>query len=187
MKIGANDIRVGNVLAHEGKSCVVLKTMHTQPGKGGAFMQVEMKDIRDGTKFNIRFRSSETVTKLSLEQKKFQYLYSSGDTLEFMDNQTYESFSLDAQIAGDDKVFLQDNMDVSIEYCDDEPTRLVLPEHMTFAVVECEPVVKGQTATSSYKPAILENGVKIMVPQFVHSGDRVIVRIETREYIERAK
>ncbi len=186
MKIGANDIRVGHVLQHDGKNCVVLKTMHTQPGKGGAFMQVEMKDMKHGTKFNIRFRSSETVVKLSVEQKKYQYLYSSGDLLELMDQTTFETLALSQDLIGDDVIFLQDNMEVSVEYCDDEAIRIVLPETVSLKVEECEPVVKGQTATSSFKPAILENGAKIMVPQFINIGDVIVLKVETKEYIERA-
>lgn len=187
MKINAIDIRVGNLLEHEGKLWVVLKTMHTQPGKGGAFMQVEMKDIRAGTKQNIRFRSSETVTKVSLDQRTFQYLYENGDSIELMDKANFEQMSVQKELAGDDAAFLQEGMDVTVEFHGEEAIAVILPELTTLAIEDCEPVVKGQTATSSYKPAKLENGVRINVPQFVNIGDKIIVRIATREYMERAK
>ena len=187
MKISANDIRVGNVLEFEGKLWVVLKTMHTQPGKGGAYMQVEMKEIKAGTKTNTRFRSSETVTKVSLDQVTYQYLYESDDMIELMDKTTYEQISLSKQLLGDDVAFLQEGMDVNVEFYGEEPISMVLPDTVIMAIAECEPVVKGQTAASSYKPGILENGVKIMVPPFINQGDKVIVRISTREYMERAK
>lgn len=187
MKISANDIRVGNVLEFEGKLWVVLKTMHTQPGKGGAYMQVEMKEIKAGTKTNTRFRSSETVTKVSLDQVTYQYLYESDDMIELMDKTTYEQISLSKQLLGDDVAFLQEGMDVNVEFYGEEPISMVLPDTVIMAIAECEPVVKGQTAASSYKPGILENGVKVMVPPFINQGDKVIVRISTREYMERAK
>lgn len=187
MKISANDIRVGNVLEFEGKLWVVLKTMHTQPGKGGAYMQVEMKEIKAGTKTNTRFRSSETVTKVSLDQVTYQYLYESDDMIELMDKTTYEQISLSKALLGDDVAFLQEGMDVNVEFYGEEAISMVLPDTVIMAIAECEPVVKGQTAASSYKPGILDNGVKIMVPPFINQGDKVIVRIATREYMERAK
>lgn len=187
MKMVANDIRVGHVLENEGKLWVVLKTMHTQPGKGGAYMQVEMKEIKAGTKTNIRYRSSETVTKVSLDQITYQYLYESGDMIELMDKTNYEQISLAKDLLGDDVVFLQEGMDVNVEFYGEEPISMVLPDSITLEIAECEPVVKGQTAASSYKPAVLENGVKISVPQFVNQGDKVVVKIATREYVERAK
>jgi elongation factor P len=187
MKIIANDIRVGNLLEHEGKLWVVLKTMHTQPGKGGAFMQVEMKDIKVGTKLNTRFRSSETVTKVNLDQKSFQYLYDGGDSVELMDKTNFEQMSVMKTLVGDDVEFLQEGMDVTVEFYGEEPIAVILPETIVLEVTECEPVVKGQTAASSYKPGVLENGVKISLPQFINIGDKVLVKIATREYMERAK
>ncbi|MDF3047673.1 MAG: elongation factor [Candidatus Midichloriaceae bacterium] len=187
MKIIANDIRVGNLLEHEGKLWVVLKTMHTQPGKGGAFMQVEMKDIRSGTKQNIRFRSSENVTRANLDQKTYQYLYENSGNLELMDKINYEQISLAKDLAGENFAFLQEGMDITVEFYGEEPISITLPELVTLEVEECEPVVKGQTATSSYKPAKLENGVRISVPQFINPGDKIVVRVETKEYMERAK
>lgn len=187
VKIGANEIRVGNVLEFNKRLCVVLKTMHVQPGKGGAYMQVEMKDIKDGTRNNNRFRSTETVEKVQLEQTSYQYLFDEGDSIAIIDKTTFEQRSLSKDLVGDQLPFLQDGMDISVEMYNDEPIFIVLPDSVILEVSECEPVVKGQTAASSYKPAILENGIRVLVPQFVNQGDRVVVKIGTREYVERAK
>lgn len=187
MKINVNDIRVGNLLEWNGKLWVVAKTQHTQPGKGGAYMQVEMKDFREGTKTNTRFRTSETVERVTLEQKPFQFLYENGDMLELMDNTTYEQISLKKDLLGDSQDFLQDGMQVEVEYYGEEPIMIMLPATVEMEIAECEPVVKGQTAASSNKPAVLENGVRIMVPPFINVGDRVVVKIETTEYMERVK
>lgn len=187
MIIGANDIRVGQLIKYNNRLCVVYKTQHVQPGKGGAYMQVEMKDIKEGTKYNNRFRSSEVVEKVSLDEREFQYVYDNGDMLELMDKISYEQITVSKELAGDNAAFLQDGMDVKLEYYGEEAVSLKLPDLTTLQVTECEPVVKGQTASSSYKPAVLENGVRVMVPPFVNQGDKIIVRIETREYMERAK
>lgn len=187
MKINGVDIRVGNVLEVNKRLWVVLKTMHTQPGKGGAFMQVEMKDIRNGTKDNVRFRSSESVEKVQLDEEDYQYLYDEGETIAMMNKSNYEQRSLSKDLVGDKIAFLQEGMDVKLQTYDDEPISVMLPESMILEVSECEPVVKGQTATSSFKPAILNNGVKVGVPPFISVGDKVVVRIEPLEYLERAK
>ena len=187
MKISANDIRVGNILEFNKRLWVVLKTMHTQPGKGGAYMQVEMKDIKDGTKNNVRFRSSETIEKVHLDQNDYQYLFDEGNTIAVMDKASYEQRSLDKELLGDKLPFLQEGMDIKLEIYNEEPISIVLPETMVLKVNECEPVVKGQTAASSYKPAILENGIRVMVPPFINIDDKIIVRVETQEYMERAK
>lgn len=187
MKINVNEIRVGNLLEYDKRLWVVLKTMHVQPGKGGAYMQVEMKDIKDGTKNNTRFRSSETVERVQLEQKDYQFIYTNGDMVELMDQTTYEQISLRADLLGDQAPFIQEGMKVMVEYYGEEAIAIVLPDTVIMAVNDCEPVVKGQTAASSYKPAILENGVRVMVPPFVNVGDKVVVRIATQEYLERAK
>jgi elongation factor P len=187
MKINVNDIRVGNILEIDGRLWVVAKTMHTQPGKGGAYMQVEMKDIKEGIKKNERFRSSETVTKVHLEAKEFQYLYTSGDDIEVMDKSSFEQISLNKDLFGDQLEFLQEGMDISIEFHNDTPIAVVLPETLVLEVEECEPVVKGQTAASSYKPAKLVNGVRIMVPPFIKIGDKIEVRVASLEYLQRAE
>lgn len=187
MKINVNDIRVGNLLEIDGKLWIVSKTQHTQPGKGGAYMQVEMKDFKVGTKTNTRFRTSETVERVSLEQKPFQFLYDNGDMIELMDTVSYEQISLSKSLLGDKIEFLQEGMVVTVEYYGEEPIMIMLPDTVEMEISECEPVVKGQTAASSNKPAILSNGVRVMVPPFINVGDRVVVKIETSEYLERVK
>lgn len=187
MKINAIDIRVGNLLEYNNRLWVVLKTMHTQPGKGGAYMQVEMKDIRDQTKNNIRFRSSETVEKVRLEQKEYQILYSSGDSLEIMNVADYEQISVPASLAGDALPFLKDGMVVTLDFYNEEAISITPPETAVCEITDCEPVVKGQTAASSYKPAMLDNGLRVMVPPFISVGDKIVVKVETQEYLERAK
>lgn len=187
VKIGAGNIRVGDLLEYNSKLWLVQKTQHTQPGKGGAYMQVEMKDIIVGTKQNIRFRTAETVDKARLEQKEYQYLYSEGDSIALMDKESYEQVSLSNELVGEQLAFLQDGIDVMVEFYGEKAIAVVLPTQMTFAIAECEPVVKGQTAASSYKPAVLENGVRIMVPPFINVGDKVVVNTAEQEYVERAK
>ncbi|GHF20146.1 elongation factor P [Kordiimonas sediminis] len=186
MKIDGNSIRPGNVIEHNGGLWRAVRIAHTQPGKGGAYLQVELKNLRDGSKLNERFRSSEKVERVVLEQKDYQFLYIDGDMYNFMDQGTYEQISLSAEDVGDDAVFLQDGMTVSIEFHGDSPLGVSLPDKVTLEVVETEPVIKGQTASSSYKPATLDNGLRIGVPPFVSAGDRVVVATETREYVSRA-
>jgi elongation factor P len=187
MKINANDVRVGNLLNYENRLWVVLKTMHVQPGKGGAYMQIEMKDIKVGTKQNLRLRSAETIEKVQLEQKDFQYLYDNGDMVELMDQTSFEQVSLSKDLIGEQAAFLQEGMKVMVEYHGDEAIAIVLPDTVVMEVKDCEPVVKGQTAASSYKPAIMENNSRIMVPPFINVGDRIVIKIESSEYLERAK
>ncbi|MFT6556841.1 MULTISPECIES: elongation factor P [Sneathiella] len=187
MKINGNAIRPGNVIEHKGGLWVAVKIQHTQPGKGGAYLQVELKNLRDGTKLNERFRSSETVERARLEQKAHQFLFEDGDLLTFMDTDTYEQVSLSKDLVGDKAQFLQDGMSMEIEFYEDEPLNVLLPEHITLEISETEPTVKGQTAASSYKPAILENGMRIMVPPFCSSGEKIVVNTETSEYAKRAE
>lgn len=187
MKISANEIRIGNVLEHNSKLWIVTKTQHVQPGKGGAFMQTEMKELRGGQKLNERFRSADTVEKVFLEEKSFQFLYRDGDYLHFMDQNTYDQVQLASDLVGDSVVFLTDGMIVNICMYENDPISVSLPTTVVLEIVESEPVVKGQTATSSYKPAILSNGVKIMVPQHIDSGTKVVVDTSNSSYIERAK
>ncbi len=187
MKINGNAIRPGNVIEHKGGLWVAVKIQHTQPGKGGAYLQVELKNLRDGSKLNERFRSSETVERARLEQKPYQFLFEDGELLTFMDTATYEQVSLSKELVGDKAAFLKDGMDLEIEFYDEEPLNLLLPEHVTFEITETEPTVKGQTAASSYKPAILENGMRIMVPPFCSTGEKIVVNTETSEYAKRAE
>jgi elongation factor P len=188
MKIDGNAIRPGNVIEHQGRLWRAVKTQHVKPGKGGAFLQVELKDIRDGTKLNERFRSSESVERVRLDQKEYQFLFSDGDSHTFMDQETYEQITVGADTIDDEQArFLQDGMIVQIESYEDEPIGVELPERVVLAIVEADPVVKGQTATSSYKPAMLENGVRIMVPPHIESGTRVVVNTADATYAERAR
>lgn len=188
MKINGNAIRPGNVIEHKGRLWRAVKIQHTQPGKGGAYLQVELKDIRDGTKLNERFRASEEVERVRLDQREFQYLYAEGGgMLAFMDTESYEQLSLNEELVGDPVVFLQDGMTVTIESYEGEPIGVELPESVVMQVVEADAVVKGQTASSSYKPAILENGVKVMVPPHIEAGTRIVVATADSSYLERAK
>ncbi len=188
MKIDGVSIRPGYVLQHKNRLWAVVKTQHTQPGKGGAYMQVEMKDIRDGTKLNERFRSAESVERVRLDQKDYQYLYDDGMMLVFMDQQNFEQITLNKDILDEQQIaFLQENMVVVIESHEGEAINVTLPEHVTVEIVEADPVVKGQTASSSYKPAKLANGLRVMVPPFIESGTRIVVHTATSEYVERAK
>ena len=186
MKIDGNSIRPGNVIEHKGGLWRAVKTQHTQPGKGGAYLQVELKNLRDGSKLNERFRSSEKVERARLEQKDYQYLYQEDNMFNFMDQGTYEQIAISAEDIGDDAVFLQDGMQVKIELHEETPLGVSLPEKVTLEVTETEPVVKGQTASSSYKPAMLENGLRVGVPPFVNAGDRIVVATAEREYVSRA-
>ncbi len=187
MKIDGNTIRPGNVIEHKGGLWRAVKIAHTQPGKGGAYLQVELKNLRDGTKLNERFRSSEKVERVSLEQKDYQYLYADGDLYTFMDQETYEQVSIEADTLGDDAVFLQDGMTVTIEFHETTALGVSLPDKVTLEVVETEPVVKGQTASSSYKPATLDNGLRVGVPPFINAGDKILVSTAERDYAGRAE
>lgn len=159
-----------------------------QPGKGASVIQVEMRDIKSGNKDNVRYRTQETVERVRLEQRDHQYLFNDGEnTYTFMDTETYEQVEVSGEIIGEPKVFLQDGMIVVIESHEGTPLSVELPTSVTMEVVEAEPVVKGQTATTSYKPAILENGAKVMVPPFIEVGTRIVVKTEDSSYVERAK
>ena len=179
-KINGNEIRPGNVLEHNGGLWAAVKVDHVKPGKGGAFAQVEMRNLRNGSKLNERFRSADKVERVRLDQKDQQFLYEQDGMLVFMDSETYE------QIEGERRPFLQDGMMVHIEYYDQEALNATLPQKVTCRVAETEPVVKGQTAANSFKPAILDNGVRILVPPFVGQDEDVIVNTELMEYVERA-
>jgi elongation factor P len=187
MKIQANTIRPGNVIEYNGKQCGVLKIQIISPGKGGAFIQVEMRDLKSGLKTQERWRTADTVEKLQVEQKDCTYLFGDADTLTFMDSETFDQFTVPRDVLGERAAFLQDGMKVTIDLIEGTPASVELPSKVTMAIVEADPVTKGQTASSSYKPALLENGLKIMVPPFVESGTRIVVNTEDLSYIERAK
>ncbi|MGC9419230.1 MAG: elongation factor P [Rhodovulum sp.] len=185
-KINGNEIRPGNVLEHNGGLWSVVKVDHVKPGKGGAFAQVELRNLRNGSKLNERFRSADKVERVRLEQKDQQFLYEADGKLVFMDMETYDQIELDADILGDRRPFLQDGMTVVIEYYEAEALNATLPQKVTCRIVETEPVVKGQTAANSFKPAVLDNGVRVMVPPFVGPDEDIVVNTETMEYAERA-
>ena len=163
-KINGNEIKIGNILEHNNSIWTAVKVDHVKPGKGGAFAQVEMKNLRNGSKLNERFRSADKVEKIRLEQKDQQFLFESNGMLTFMDTENYEQFDLSSDLLGELRPFLQDGMIAIIEYYDNDALKVTLPQKITCKVSETEPVVKGQTAKSSFKPAILENGIKVMVP-----------------------
>ncbi|NTZ41550.1 elongation factor P [Altererythrobacter sp. SALINAS58] len=183
MKISGVDIRPGNILEYEKGIWKVAKIQHTQPGKGGAYMQVEMKNLIDGRKTNVRFRSADTVEKVRLDTKDFQYLYAEDEALVFMDKDTFEQITLPTDLLGDAAAFLEDGMDVTLELHDEKPISVALPEQVEATIVEADAVVKGQTASSSYKPAVLENGVRVMVPPHIESGTRIVVDVYERTYV----
>ena len=186
MKISGVDIRPGNIIEYEGGIWRAVKIQHTQPGKGGAYMQVEMKNLIDGRKNNVRFRSAETVERIRLDTKDFQYLFAEGDNLVFMDKETSEQVTLPRDLIGDAAAFLQDGMDVVMELYNERPISVQLPDQIEATIVEADAVVKGQTASSSYKPAVLDNGVRVMVPPPLASGTRIVVDPYTEEFVRRA-
>ena len=185
-KINGNEIRPGNVIEHDGGLWVAVKTNAVKPGKGGAYNQVELKNLINGTKLNERFRAAETVEKVRLEQKDFTFLYEQGEALVFMDQESYEQLELDKDFVGERSAFLQDGMTVTVELHEERPIGVSLPDQVTLAITEADPVVKGQTAASSYKPAVLENGVRVMVPPFISAGERIVVDTNEITYIRRA-
>lgn len=188
MKISGNAIRPGMVIEHQNRLWRAIKIQHTQPGKGGAYLQVELKELRDGTKLNERFRSAETVERVRLDQREYQYLYRDGDQFTFMDSETFDQVSLSGDLIGEDQIpFLQENMTVTIESHEESPITVQLPATVVLRIVEADAVVKGQTAASSYKPALLENGVRTLVPPHVESGTRIVVNTADGSYVERAK
>lgn len=187
MKINANSIRPGNVLEYKNKLWVVAKLSHTQPGKGGAYIQVEMKDIKEGTKLNERFRSAEDVERAILDEEQYQFLYFEDEALTLMHLTTYEQIQVQKELVGEPVVFLQDGMTVTVISHEGSVVSVELPEDVALEVAEADAVVKGQTAASSNKPVVLENGVRVMAPPFIEAGDRIIVKTADSSYVERAK
>jgi len=186
MKISANEIKPGTIIEYKNDLWSCLKSQAVKPGKGGAFNQVELKSITKGTKLNERFRSSETIEKASLDERDFQYLYSDNDNLVFMDSKSFEQINVSKETIGDDENILKENMEVKIEFHEENPLIVTLPKSADYEILETEAVVKGQTVSSSYKPAIIQNNVKIMVPPFINQGDTVSIDCHTREYIKKA-
>jgi elongation factor P len=185
-KINGNEIRPGMVVEYQDTLWVSVKTMAVKPGKGPAYNQVELKNLIDGRKLNNRFGSDERVERVRLEQKDFTYLYKQGEALVFMDKDTYEQISLPDDLIGEAAAFLQDGMEVMLELWEDRPISVQLPEQVEATIVEADAVVKGQTASSSYKPAVLDNGVRVMVPPHIESGTRIVVDVYERAYVRKA-
>lgn len=187
MKMNGNEIKVGNIIKHQDSLWVAVKTGHVKPGKGGAFNQVELKNILDGRKLNERFRASETVERVRLDQKTHSYLYAEGDMRVFMNSETFEQISLSEEFIGDNVVYLQDGMEVQLEFYEERPIGVELPDQVILEVAETEPVVKGQTAANSYKPATLTNGVRTTVPPFIDAGTKLIISTADGSYVKRAE
>jgi elongation factor P len=187
MKMAAINARPGNVLDHEGKLWVVSKYEIIQPGKGASVIQIEMRDIRTGNKTNVRFRTQEMIERIRLDEAEYQYLYEDPDGFNFMNQTNYEQIVVGRDFFEDKAAYLQENMIVVIETYEGEPLSYRLPDSVILEVVEAEPVVKGQTASSSYKPAIMNNGVKVMVPPHIDLGSKIVVKTEDNSYVEKAK
>jgi elongation factor P len=187
MRIDGSAVRAGMVIEWNGKLYVVVKHEIRTPGNLRAFNQVELKDVMTGTKQNPRFSSGEAIERVQLDEKEYNYLYADGDMLTFMDNETYEQISMDKGFIGEQIAFLQDGMTVSMQTYEGRPISIKLPEKVVCEIVETEPVMKGQTAASSYKPATLDNGLRITVPPFVATGEKVVVNTQDIAYVERAK
>ena len=186
MKITAVEIKPGMIIEYKNDYWNVLKAQHVKPGKGGAFNQVELKSITKGTKLNERFRSSETVEKAEIEEKKFNFLYLDDDKCHFMDNKTFEQISIPKSLTEEKYKLLKENLEVTISFMDENPISLDLPNNIECVVDLTDAAIKGQTAASSYKPATLDNGIKINVPPFIESGEKIILDTRTFEYVKKA-
>ena len=185
MKINASDIRVGMLLEYKGDLWQVLKTQHVKPGKGGAFAQVEMKSLNKNTKLNERFRSSESIEKASLDELKFNYLYDDETNYYFMNSKSFDQINIKKEIVGEKGKMLTENLEVNISFYNEKPLAVDLPNQVTCKVDTTDVALKGQTVSSSYKPATLDNGINIQVPPFIESGDQIIVDTRTIEYIKK--
>ncbi|MDA7638672.1 elongation factor P [Candidatus Pelagibacter sp.] len=185
MKLYASEIRVGMLIEYKNDLWQVLKTQHVKPGKGGAFAQVEMKSVNKNTKLNERFRSSESVEKASLDETKFNYLYDDETNYHFMDPKSYEQINIKKETIGEKGKMLTENLEVSISFYNEKPLTVELPNQVTCTIDTTDVALKGQTVSSSYKPATLDNGINIQVPPFIESGDKIIVDTRTMEYIKK--
>ena len=185
MKLYASEIRVGMLIEYKNDLWQVLKTQHVKPGKGGAFAQVEMKSVNKNTKLNERFRSNESVEKASLDETKFNYLYEDESDYHFMNPKSYEQINIRKELVGEKGKLLTENLEVSISFYNENPLTVELPNQVTCVVATTDVALKGQTVSSSYKPATLNNGINIQVPPFIESGDKIIVDTRTMEYIKK--
>jgi elongation factor P len=186
-KLAGNEIYPGAVIEHQGSLWVAVKTQAVKPGKGGAYAQVELKNLFNGSKLNERFRSAETVEEVQVDRKDYQFLFANGDMLTFMDKETFEQIEIASDWIGDRALFLQDGMDVVVESYEGRPISIRMPQNVTMTIVEADPSLKGQTAASSYKSATLENGVKVQVPPFIEAGARIVVTTDDPTYVKRAE
>ena len=185
MKISGNEIRVGMLIEHKNDLWQVLKTQHVKPGKGGAFAQVEMKSVNKNTKLNERFRSSDTVEKASLDEIKFRYLYEDEDDYYFINPKTFEQINVKKNIIGEKGKLLTENLEVDISFYNESPLSVEMPNQVTCKVKTTDVALKGQTVSSSYKPATLDNGINIQVPPFIESEDEIIIDTRTIEYVKK--
>ena len=187
MKILGNEIKPGMIIEHKDALWSVLKTQHVKPGKGGAFNQVELKGIKKGTKLNERFRSSDTVERAILDEKKFSFLYEDENNCHFMDQANFEQIQINKKLIGEKSKLLKENMEVNLQFHEDEPLSVDLPSSVELKIETTDAAIKGQTASSSYKPATLENGIKIMVPPFINADDKIVLDTRTLEYVKKVK
>jgi elongation factor P len=187
MKQQANLIRAGQVIEHDGRRWTVIKQQIISPGKGGAFIQVEMRDLKTGNKTNERWRTADTVERLMTDEKEYTYSYTDGTNIVLMDPESFEQTIIPLDLLGDAAPFLQDNMQLTVDLVEGDPVAVHLPATVVLEIIEADPVVKGQTASSSYKPARLSNGVKTSVPPFIEAGEKIVVRTEDASYVERSK
>ena len=187
MKILGNEIKPGMIIEHKNDLWSVLKTQHVKPGKGGAFNQVELKGIKKGTKLNERFRSSDTVERAILDEKKFSFLYEDESSCHFMDQTNFEQIQINKKLIGEKSKLLKENMEVDLQFHEDEPLSVDLPSSVELKIETTDAAIKGQTASSSYKPATLENGIKIMVPPFINADDKIVLDTRTLEYVKKVK
>jgi elongation factor P len=186
-KIAGNEVRPGAMIEHQGSLWIAVKSQSVKPGKGGAYNQVELKNIETGTKLNERFRSSETVEEIHLDKKDFQFLYANGEALTFMDMENYEQIELQADFVGEQAQYLADGMKVMLRLHEGRPLSIDLPKQVTLEITEADPVMKGGTTAPSFKTAVLENGIKVQVPPFVESGTKIVVNTEDGTYVRRAE
>jgi len=179
------DIKNGSIILHKNSRMKIVEFQHVKPGKGGAFNQVELKSVIKGTKLNERFRSSETVEKAEVDEKKFNFLYIDGKNCHFMDNKTFEQVEIPKSITGEQYKLLKENLEVTISFMEEKPISIELPNNIECAIESTDAAIKNQTASSSYKPALLDCGIKIDVPPFIESGEKIIVDTRTLEYVKR--
>jgi len=185
MKILGNEIKVGMIIEHKNDLWSVLKAQHVKPGKGGAFNQVELKSVKKGTKLNERFRSSDNIERAILDDKKFNFLYEDENNCHFMDQTDFEQIQINKSLLGEKSKLLKENMEVNVQFYDEQPLSVDLPSSVELKILSTDAAIKGQTASSSYKPATLENGIKIMVPPFINSEDKIILDTRTLEYVKK--